>query len=488
MHLIARINLVLVVVFSSLSIFPQVIPVDSLYLGQTPPGSTPKIFSLQLTSGFKACERIAISSDGKEIYYGEINNYPPSALRVKCYKYDNNRWTGPFNVFEGFMAPRFANNDSILFLQNNHFFTYIAKREGTGWSVPVRLLSNDIHTHYFQKSGLNNSYASSYYEGSPTDGNISKIITGLGDTVLQSLGAPVNSTSQESDFWISMDESYLLFSRNPGNGAGDIFISFKKENGRWTNPKKIGEPISKPGSNWEYGQFVSNDGKYLFYTSGGTSWSSYYTYWVRIDSLIDSLRRTNYAPYLNRQIPDQSGVIGQVCSYTIPDSTFIDDDGNNTIIYSATLTNGNPLPEWLSFDHSNNTFIGTPSGGMNSLIKVIATDTGGLAASCSFTMNVSVTGVENEVGQIPSRMELYQNYPNPFNPSTSIKIAIPEGGRYKLDLFNALGEKVKVISERDYEAGYHIETLDATGLSSGIYIYKLTGPGMSVGRKLIILQ
>ena len=488
MRIVARVIIILISVFSASSIYSQVILVDSMYLGQTPPEGTPKIFNLQLTSGFKACERIAICSDGKEIYYGELNNYPPTATRVKCYKFENNGWTGPFNVFEGFMAPRFADNDSIMFLQDNHFFTYYSKREGTGWSVPVRLLTADIHTHYFQKSALNNSFASSYYEGSPTNGDICKVITVSGDTVFESLGTPLNSPLQENDFWISKDESYLIFSRNPGNGAGDMFISYKKENGRWTNPKSLGAPINKPGSNWEYGQFITNDGKYLFYTSGGTSWSSYYTYWVRIDHLIDSLRNTNYAPYLNRQIPDQSGVTGYVFSYTIPDTTFFDDDGNNSITYSATLGNGTPLPSWLSFNPSTRTFAGTPTGAINTLIKVTAIDTGGLAASCLFTLNIAVTGLEEETGQIPTGIELFQNYPNPFNPSTTIKIAIPEAGRYKLDLFNTLGENVKVISEKYYEAGYHVEILDATRLSSGIYIYKLTGYEVSVMRKLIILQ
>ncbi|MBK6680368.1 MAG: T9SS type A sorting domain-containing protein [Ignavibacteriales bacterium] len=122
------------------------------------------------------------------------------------------------------------------------------------------------------------------------------------------------------------------------------------------------------------------------------------------------------------------------------------------------------------------------------MIKVTAIDTGGLAASCLFTLNIAVTGLEDETGQIPGGIELYQNYPNPFNPSTTIKIAIPEAGRYKLDLFDTLGENVKVISEKYYEAGYHVEILDATGLSSGMYIYKLTGYGMSAVRKLIILQ
>jgi hypothetical protein len=56
----------------------QIIPQDSLYQGQTPPGNIPVIFNLPVNSGLRPIERIAISSDGKEIYYGVLNTYPPS--------------------------------------------------------------------------------------------------------------------------------------------------------------------------------------------------------------------------------------------------------------------------------------------------------------------------------------------------------------------------------------------------------------------------
>ena len=89
-------------IITSSTLFAQEIPPDSLYLGQTLPGNIPKIFNLPVTSGHRPCERIAISSDGKEIYYGELNTYPPSSYRIRCYKYQDNKWQGPFNVFEGF--------------------------------------------------------------------------------------------------------------------------------------------------------------------------------------------------------------------------------------------------------------------------------------------------------------------------------------------------------------------------------------------------
>ena len=271
-------------------------------------------------------------------------------------------------------------------------------------------------------------------------------------------------------------------------GAGDIYLSYKKENGKWTNPKNLGAPINKPGAFWEYGQFVSNDNKYLFFTSGGSSMSSYYTYWVRIDALLDSLRQTNFIPYLNYQIPNQSIDSSQSINYTIPDSTFIDDDGNSTLTYSATLSNGNPLPAWLSFDPVTKSFTGTPTASGNINVKVTAKDSDNASVSCTFAINVTITGIDDNKGQLPESINLYQNYPNPFNPTTTIEFGIAETGRYSLSLYNTLGELVKEISDREYEAGYHKETLNATGFSSGMYIYRLTGNDANLVRKMVILR
>lgn len=470
------------------SVYAQSIPEDSLYLGQTPPGSTPKIFNLAVTSGHHACERITISSDGKEIYYGELNTYPPTSYRIRCFKYQDNKWQGPFNLFEGYNAPRLSINDSIIYMQNNIFFTYYSIRTDSGWSVPTKLLSGSQHMHYFQRTNLNNSYASSYYEGSSSDGNISKVIVANQDTILQSLAIPLNSSNQENDFYIAPDESYIFFSRNVNGGAGDIYLSYKKEDGRWTNPKKLGEPINKPGANWEYGQFVSND-KYLFYTSGGNSMSSYYTYWVRIDSLLDSLRLTNFAPYLLNQIPNQTDSLGYNYSYIFPDTTFFDDDGNNTLIYSATLSNGNPLPSWLSFDPSTRLFYGTPTTTGNTLIKVTATDTANAKASCTFTLKIEnfVTGASDQENSL-NGYKLNQNYPNPFNPITKISWQTSISTWQSLKVYDVLGDEVAILVDEYKPAGSYEVEFDAGNISSGIYFYVLKTNTFCDQKKMIVLK
>ncbi len=386
------------------------------------------------------------------------------------------------------MAPKFSSNDSILYLQDNNFYTYYSERINTGWSVPVRILSKTLHTHYFQKTKLNKSYASSYYEGSSEDGNLCELITIGQDTVLQTLGIPLNSSSQENDFLLAPDESYAFVSRNVPSGGSDMYLSFKNAGGQWTNPKKLDEPIDKPGYNWEYGQFVSSDGKYLFFTSGGLSWGSYYTYWIRIDNIIDSLKHTNFIPYLNCQIPNQSIGIEHLFNYAVPDSIFIDDDGNNTLTYSANLSDGNLLPTWLTFDSSTKTFSGTPAEPTNLEVKVTATDGANASVSCTFAINVTITGVEESKVELPESIYLYQNYPNPFNPKTTIEFSLPKSEYVSLRIFDTLGKEVKDVFSGNLNAGHHSIDFEAQNISSGIYFYVLKTNTFCDQKKMIVLK
>ena len=289
--MIKMLRLLLIISISvnaSIFLYAQAIPVDSLYLGQTPPVNVPKIFNLPITTGLRSVERIAISSDGKEIYYGALNTYPPTIQKTKCLKYLDNHWQGPFDVFDGYASPRLSVNDSTMYIQaniNDFSTTYCSKRISSGWSTPVKLINTNQQTHYFQTTGLNNSYLSSNLPASPSQRDICRLVITGTDTLIQGLGVPINTTSDENDLFVADDESYLLFSRNSSGGGGDIYLSFKKDNGKWTNPKKFGDPINKPGYSWEYGQFISKDGKYLFFTRGGTAMSSYYIYWVKIEIL-----------------------------------------------------------------------------------------------------------------------------------------------------------------------------------------------------------
>ena len=88
----------------------------------------------------------------------------------------------------------------------------------------------------------------------------------------------------------------------------------------------------------------------------------------------------------------------------------------------------------------------------------------------------------------PKSFELNQNYPNPFNPSTSIEYAVPVDAHITLEVFNALGQKVMELVNGRKSAGYHMETFDASGLSSGVYLYKLTAPSFTQTKKMLLIK
>ena len=71
------------------------------------------------------------------------------------------------------------------------------------------------------------------------------------------------------------------------------------------------------------------------------------------------IQDTNDAPELLSSLDNQSTAEEAAFSYTLPESAFGDQD-NDTIFFSATLANGDPLPAWLSFDPDTRTFSGTP--------------------------------------------------------------------------------------------------------------------------------
>ncbi len=80
---------------------------------------------------------------------------------------------------------------------------------------------------------------------------------------------------------------------------------------------------------------------------------------------------------------------------------------------------------------------------------------------------------------------LYQNFPNPFNPSTTISFSLNQQANVKIELFNSLGELVRIIYQGTDEAGVHniFLSFDNSLLSSGVYFYRLEVlPSLSNGR------
>ena len=100
----------------------------------------------------------------------------------------------------------------------------------------------------------------------------------------------------------------------------------------------------------------------------------------------------NEAPVVATPINDQT--VTELSALTVDVSAaFSDPDAGDTLTYMATLTNGNLLPAWLTFNPATKTFSGTPSpanlGSFN--VRVTATDGGGLSASDVFRVTVGAS-------------------------------------------------------------------------------------------------
>jgi hypothetical protein len=88
----------------------------------------------------------------------------------------------------------------------------------------------------------------------------------------------------------------------------------------------------------------------------------------------------------------------------------------------------------------------------------------------------------------PALYDLSQNYPNPFNPTTTIRYALSSRSHVTLDLFNTLGQIVTELVNGDLEAGQHEVRVDASGLASGVYFYRLRAGNFIQTKSLSLLR
>lgn len=98
----------------------------------------------------------------------------------------------------------------------------------------------------------------------------------------------------------------------------------------------------------------------------------------------------NHPPILATPIADKSASENSAFLLTVQSDTFTDSDAGDSLLLSATLSNGNALPSWLNFDPFIRAFNGTPhQADVGTItIKLTATDVGGLTAFDTFDLTV----------------------------------------------------------------------------------------------------
>jgi len=100
----------------------------------------------------------------------------------------------------------------------------------------------------------------------------------------------------------------------------------------------------------------------------------------------------------------------------------------------------------------------------------------------------STTEVESEGNLAPLTFSLEQNYPNPFNPETTIFFTLAERDHIRLTVYDVLGREVARLVDENRGAGRHAVQFNATGLASGVYIYRLETPSQVTAKRMVMVR
>lgn len=104
-----------------------------------------------------------------------------------------------------------------------------------------------------------------------------------------------------------------------------------------------------------------------------------------------------------------------------------------------------------------------------------------------YKSNLTSTSVNDNL-EVPSDFNLSQNYPNPFNPSTIIEYSLVNSEFVTLKVYDVLGNEISTLVNEQKNAGKYKMNFDASSLTSGIYIYRLSAGNNILSRKMILIK
>jgi Tol biopolymer transport system component len=270
---------------------------EFLYLGQKPPGMKPGVFAPGLVSTSETEFNAAFSPDGKEFFFS-VNLRGRETM--KFMRYEGTRWTSP--KLAPFVSPKndcdpiFSFNGKRLYFistrpkmdrpGSSDWDIWFVEKATSGWSEPVNIgppVNSDNDEYYVSFTRDGTIYFASNRTGGLGSFDIYRSRFVDGEFVKpENLGPAVNSRYLEHDPFIAPDESYIIFTsvdRPEGFGTGDLYISFRKENGTWNPAKNMGKSFNTRG--YDFCPIVSPDEKYFFFTRQGD------IFWVDAEVLMD---------------------------------------------------------------------------------------------------------------------------------------------------------------------------------------------------------
>jgi photosystem II stability/assembly factor-like uncharacterized protein len=309
---------------------------------------------------------------------------------------------------------------------------------------------------------------------------------------------PVKQSLSMDGIWFFDDSNgYALGEPREGNQ----FVVLRTSNGGMDWIHVLNEPVRVPGDVGASNSLWATDPDHVWFgthgglwrtTDGGSSWS-FGTFrgigavaisfrdsstgligtslgsfgrsldggatWEQIGTLANSGMSVCYAP-------------GSRSAWLVnPDGPYRTDDDGSSLSHQPTSDPFSGYPTQISFADTNSGWFVTIQGEILRYVPALIT-----------------TVSQSSARHLPNDFQLAQNYPNPFNPSTTIRYGLPGRSHVTLIVFNTLGQQVATLVQGEQEAGYHEAVFDASGLASGVYLYRLQAGRFAQTRKLVFVQ
>jgi len=139
--------------------------------------------------------------------------------------------------------------------------------------------------------------------------------------------------------------------------------------------------------------------------------------------------------------------------------------------------------------NTSHTFVPDWTGLTNSQLLVLVDVGNNGTIDDTLSLKNEVTGIKDEGSLLsPDSYNLAQNYPNPFNPVTTIQYSIPNRSSVTLKIYDVLGKEIATLVNEEKDRGLYSVNFDASGLASGIYLYRLQAGSFVETKKMILLK
>lgn len=273
------------------------------YLGESAPGLEPIVFQPESVSTGDIEVVMAIHPNLKEIYFTRLAS---GKATIMVSKQSDTGWTTPepvsFSSQYDDVGPFVSADGQTLYFSSNRpsagsattreqYHIWFAQRTGDGWSDPTEL-DLPIESTGGEASPTLTRDGTLYYTSLGGEGLYRSQLANGQYQMPEKLDLLVNDGQVvEVEPFIAPDESFMLFysagrpdNLTPNGRLGDLYISFRDSQGKWSEPQNIGQPANSTAE--ESTPSLSPDGKYLFFASNrGAGKRLPDIYWVKAEFL-----------------------------------------------------------------------------------------------------------------------------------------------------------------------------------------------------------